>query len=70
MIYSKGKKYGEYNIRMRFLVITWATQRNISGTYTKYIQFPGFSFARNYMGAQLKIFRITIFNAHTRPGDR
>lgn len=62
MFYSRGEVYEEHIIYLPFIKITIATQSNISGTYTKYIELPGFYFGRNYMGAQLNILGIRIFN--------
>jgi len=64
-IYSVGKEYGDIKIRLPFIRISLATQKNISGTYTKYIELPFFFYGRSYMGVQLKLFGISVYNNST-----
>lgn len=64
-IYHRGNVYNEHIISTSFFNMVICTKKNISGTYTKWITFPGFYFGRNHNGVQLKIFGKIIWNSHS-----
>lgn len=53
-------EHNAYHFISKICDIVIATQQNCSGTYTKYITFPFFSYIHTYLHTQLKIFNITM----------